>query len=49
MTRGIAANLIRQINQTNDIDTIQLIIPPYEDVLTDSILQSIFEKISECV
>jgi hypothetical protein len=47
MTRGIAANLIRQINQTNDIDIIQLIIQPYEDVLTDSILQSIFEKISE--
>jgi hypothetical protein len=23
MTRGIAANLIRQINQTNDIDTIR--------------------------
>lgn len=47
INRNITASLIQRINQAKNISTIEQIIEPYKDMLTDSVLQAIFEQISE--
>lgn len=47
INRSTTASLIQQINQATNITSIETIIGPYKAILTDSVLQSIFEHISE--